>query len=138
MKRNKITFSTVLDTRYVLISGRYTIKNRVTFPITNRGKKRWIQKYYPTHHSATLVEFEKIIARPKSRRLKLIKMEIEELENKAKRILTEYPTATISIFEDMFINNIRPIANLTKVSELTVSEFELILKRVISDALGFK
>lgn len=138
MKAARITVAKILDTRYSLVSSKFTIKIRVTFTILDNGKKTWKQKHYPTNHSATMAEFEMIKANPKIRRLKLIKMEIEELENKAKRIIKEYPTATIGDFEDMFVNNIRPITNLTKVSELTVPEFESILKRVISDALGFK
>lgn len=56
----KPTISVVLDTRVANKKKLYPIKLRATFQIIQKGKKKWVQKYYALKRAVSKKDFKAI------------------------------------------------------------------------------
>ena len=108
--------SIILDTRRALLDGTYPIKLRVTFNRT--------QKYFPTQFNATVVDFEKYMARVPKGKDKQIRMALDSIEQKATSVIAELELFDYNLFQRKFYKNEQLRVDVYAYFDLAISEYK--------------
>lgn len=112
----KVKTALILDTRRALSDGKYPIKLRLTF---NRR-----QRYYTTHFSASIDEFEKYMGRNPKGPHKQIRMALDAIEQKANEVINELRIFDFSLFDRKFNRDSQLQEDVYSYYEKIISDYE--------------
>lgn len=119
----KPVVSIYLDVRHPNKQKLFPLKLRATFQVLEKGKKKWVYKYYPLNRHISKSDYKTINSNPRTHKQKEIKNEIIEALAKANQILNSNTQVTAELFERLY----RLSGNLTTaeaVFDLKISELK--------------
>lgn len=111
------TTAIILDSRKVKKNGTYPVKLRITFE-----RK---QKYFPTPHNLTELEFKKVMFAERQNELqKKLKKQISAFENRATGIIEGIPVFSWQAFEGKYFSNRLVIDSLNDAFEVKIAQYK--------------
>lgn len=115
--------SVSLDTRRSNKKKLYPVKLRATFQVIKKGKKAWVQKYYPLKKFCTKTDFKSIQSTPRTTKQKDIKNAMIAAQQKANKILESHTFVNIELFDRLY-NSAGKLELVSSVFDIKISELE--------------
>lgn len=114
--------SVFLDTRRTNKTKLFPVKLRATFQVIRKGKKAWVQKYYPLKKYCSKSDFKSIQSIPRTTKQKDIKNAMLAAQQKANKILASHTYINIELFDRLYnsAGNFESVASVftIKIGEL--------------------
>ena len=111
---NMVYTKIILDTRREKATGIYTVKIRVT---SNK-----IQKYYLTGYNMSQSDFETVMKGVPAKRFKDLRIQLNHIELKVRRIISELDSFSFRSFEEKFFEKEKATESVYDKYEEIISE----------------